>query len=53
MLERAAAQGEEWKRCVRLLGRSAVKIQRENVAGGNDEEAVGSRVPVDDAARPN
>lgn len=45
-------RGEGVKRCVRLLGRSAVKTRRENVAGGNDEEAVGSHVPVDAGAVP-
>jgi len=42
-----------WKHCVRLLTRSAVKIQRENVAGGNDEEATESRVAFDGVVRPN
>jgi hypothetical protein len=39
--------------CVRLLTRSAVKIQCENVAGGNDEEAAETRVAFDGAVRPN
>lgn len=39
--------------CVRLSTRSAVKIQRENVAGGNDEEAAEFSCPFDGEAHPN
>lgn len=45
--------GLGWKHCVRLSARSAVKIQRENIAGGNDEETAEFSRPFDDAAQSN